>query len=247
MSRPHADYRTRHLSPPVASRYDALFGPGTYEDWVWEFERHDLETLVDQYVFSHKLSVRFLDVACGAGRVLSLLESKMLTATGVDVSEAMLALARKRVSRATLLATDITKPDGLPAGGFDLITAFRFFLNAGPNLRADALRAIRWLLADDGVFILNIHGNLWSLHFIPYMVRGVIMRRDLTALSLHSMSRLLAQHGFQVEAVAGQAWCTRRVYAFIGRRVCDWIERRIRQTLLSRLFSVNLMIVCRKR
>ena len=50
----------------------------------------------------------------------------------IDVSPDMLALAGARCPRARLIRGDVTTTPGLAPGPFDLITAFRFFLNAEP-------------------------------------------------------------------------------------------------------------------
>ena len=48
---------------------------------------------------------------------------------------------------------------------FDLITSFRFFLNAEYPLKVSVLLALKEYLLPDGVLIFNIHMNSWSLAF----------------------------------------------------------------------------------
>ena len=55
----------------------------------------------------------------------------------------MLALARERCPHAKVILGDVTTTPGLAPGPFDLITAFRFFLNAEPTLRNEVLAWMR--------------------------------------------------------------------------------------------------------
>jgi hypothetical protein len=74
----------------------------------------------------------------------------------------MLAVARKKLKRTEIIETDITAENILKPRKFNLITAFRFFLNAEPELRLAAIRAITELLDDDGYFVFNNHQNSGS-------------------------------------------------------------------------------------
>ncbi|MHC4171159.1 MAG: class I SAM-dependent methyltransferase [Planctomycetota bacterium] len=57
---------------------------------------------------------------------------------------------------------DITTGDALKGRKFNLITAFRFFLNAEPELRSAAMNALSGLLAEDGILVFNNHHCLGS-------------------------------------------------------------------------------------
>lgn len=240
-------YRQSHMTAEAAGRYEALYAPGTYDDWIWEMEKAYLARVVHKHLGSRVGKIRLLDFACGTGRVLAFLESMANKATGVDVSEAMLALARQRVQRAELLCADITREDIRPDGGYDLVTAFRFFLNADGTLRGEALRAIRQVLADDGIFVANIHGNLVSLRLASFLYRRHLLGEEMNAVSLWTMKRALARHGFRVVEIAGVGWCTRRVYGLLGRRWSNWVEQQIlRKVPILSYGAVNLIFVCRK-
>ena len=69
------------------------------------------------------------------------------TVVGIDVSEAMLMCASVS-ENVTLYCIDITKVS--LAETFDVVTAFRFFLNAEDSLRREALRAIYRRLREGG-------------------------------------------------------------------------------------------------
>jgi hypothetical protein len=121
------------------------------------------------------------------------------------VSADMLALARRRCPDAALILGDVTAEPGLAPGPFDLITAFRFFLNAEPGLRAAALNWMRASLRPEGVVIANFHLNPWSL-------RGTYLRYRMRApgpppmMSVSEAAQLFAAHGFTVRAVLGYSF-----------------------------------------
>jgi ubiquinone/menaquinone biosynthesis C-methylase UbiE len=240
------DYRDCHQSADAASQYEVLYGPGTYDDWVWNFEKACIARAVRRHAADRHPNIRLLDFACGTGRILAFLEPMTAEATGVDVSSAMLAVAAERVGKAKLVCADMTRQDIFPSARFDLVTAFRFFLNAGPALRRDALTAIRRVLTEDGIMITNIHRNLVSSRLMGYVFRRYVQRQGLNAMSLWEMKRLLAGHGFEVIDVAGVGWVSPQMYRLLGRRWCDRIERLVMRIPLLPHLAGNLIVVCRK-
>ncbi len=63
------------------------------------------------------------------------------SATGIDVSASMLAVARQSAPSAEIVEGDPTREDLLSERHFDLITAFRSFPNAEDPLREAAMAA----------------------------------------------------------------------------------------------------------
>lgn len=227
-------------------RYERLYGPGTYDTWIWSLEREVLAGLVRRHVATGRTRTRLLDFACGSGRVLAFLEPMVDEAVGVDVSLPMLTVARGRVRKASLVCADITQAEVLPARRYDLVTAFRFFLNAGDGLRSRTLAALRRVLTDDGMLIANVHANLVSPRFPGYVFRRYVQRRDMVALSLWQMKRLLARHGFEVTEVAGVGWITPQLYRILGARWCTRVERVLGGMPWTAGFAGDLILACRK-
>ena len=145
----YQDYRTTHVGAESwAKDYDAkLFAPGSFDSAMWEREQQLLGRIVKTHVARRK---SYLDFACGTGRVLAHVAPHFQSTTGLDISETMLSRARERVRDATLVQGDATRdPLVLDGRRFDFITAFRFFLNAQPSLRDDAMAFLASCLRGD--------------------------------------------------------------------------------------------------
>lgn len=118
---------------------------------------------------------RYLDFACGTGRLSSLFENFSDEAIGIDVSEPMLNIARKKLKKTNLINYDLFSESPPPImlidengsengfKKFELITAFRFFPNAEDELKEKALHKLFDLLSPGGILIINNHGNYNSL------------------------------------------------------------------------------------
>jgi SAM-dependent methyltransferase len=232
-------------SAEAARRYARLYGPGTYDTWLWTIEQEVLVGLVREHLAERLARARLLDFACGSGRVLACLEPMVAEATGVDVSLPMLELARGRVRKAALICADITQTDVLPAHRYGLVTAFRFFLNAGDVLRERALAAIRRTLASDGILIANLHANPLSPRLPGYLFRRYVQRREMAVLSLWQMKRLLTRHGFEVIDLAGVGWITPQMHRRLGTRWCGRIEHVLGRMPWLACTAGDLIVVCR--
>ena len=136
---------------------EKLFSPGTYDSRVWQEEQKLLDRLVEAWVPTRG---RYLDFACGTGRIVAHLELRFEVSVGLDISELMLAAARQKVRKASLVYGDATRTANLIGGTFDCITAWRFFLNAQSELRDEAMAFLAGKLATpQSTLMFNIHGN----------------------------------------------------------------------------------------
>ena len=146
-----------------------------------------------------------LDFACGTGRVLAELENFSKDVTGIDVSDSMLEQASKKITHAKLLKGDITKNEGqFQPEQFDVITAFRFFLNAQDSLRKEALEKFQLYLKSNGIFVFNIHAN--ATHPGVLVAQSILWLKNRfreekptqNGLSILRMKRLLNEYNFQI-------------------------------------------------
>ena len=152
-------YRESHLQKGV--EYHRSFASRPHLSMVWRLERRLLTRIVREY-FPAGIPT-YLDFACGTGRILELLSPSAASSTGVDLSTSMLQVARNTLADVEFIEADITRDDHLGNREFDLVTAFRFFPNAEPQLRRDALAAITRHLKPDGILVFNNHRNASSL------------------------------------------------------------------------------------
>ena len=110
-----------------------------------------------------------LDFACGTGRIAEIVVRARPGArlVGVDIAESMLAVAKGRVPSGEWLQADVSDLHTVVAdGSFDLVTAFRFFPNADPALRAAAVAAVAAAARPGGFVLLNNHRNFWSTSYV---------------------------------------------------------------------------------
>jgi SAM-dependent methyltransferase len=143
--------------------YQETFSPeaNPYRAMHWRLEQRALDGLLRDHLVAG--NVAYLDFACGTGRILGHLYQRVASATGVDVSTSMLEVASEVAPGAELIEADLTQRDVLGERRFDLITAFRFFPNAEPELRLTVLRVLARHLAPQGILAFNNHKNRNSL------------------------------------------------------------------------------------
>jgi SAM-dependent methyltransferase len=126
----------------------------------------DYGAINDDLAFYQELARRaggpILEVMCGSGRLLAPLARAGFNLVGVDVSEAMLALARERLTaeglleRVELLAADVR--ERAPRGPFALaivaLNSFMHLLDAGEQLAA--LARIHAALRPGGLLAIDL-------------------------------------------------------------------------------------------
>ena len=130
-------YRNSHLSK--GSDYDSDLDLGNFDAYMVTHESKILAKTV-QSLFPNKVP-RYLDFACGTGRILSTVAQYAEASFGIDVSESMVSEAKQKSANTEFFITDLTSSQA-PVADIDLITAFRFFGNAEQELRQSVLKAL---------------------------------------------------------------------------------------------------------
>jgi len=188
-------YRDSHLGK--GADYDLALARDPFDAYMARRER---ETVLAMLARLQRGAVRrSLDFACGTGRITQLLEGIAEACFAVDVSESMVAEARRKCPRTQFFIQDIIE-EPLPIAPVQLITAFRFFGNAEEGLRARALRAMHRALAPGGYLLLNDHENPWALR---RLVRRLVGERTRGDLHHWKLRRLLRHAGFRVRQTVG--------------------------------------------
>lgn len=244
-------YRQRFVKTEDAANYDAVvYAPGTASDLLWRLETEVLEQIVGDFRRSRG-HIDYLDFACGTGRVISFLADKVDTAVGIDISQAMLDSAREKVGGATLICKDITSPEDEIEGRYDIITAFRFLLNAEPSLRQAALRGlVLRLKSQDSLLLVNTHGNPFSYKaaLLPYhWLRAVLRSRKLGGYMMPLTARTeLTKAGLVIEQVIGMGFVGEKLFRVLPWSFCMRVERLLTGNRAMRPFALNHLYVCRK-
>jgi SAM-dependent methyltransferase len=240
------DYRQSHVNPGKGSRYDALYAPGSALAFYWDhFERPYLEAQFGRGKQAHP-DGRYMDFACGTGRILEVGARYFEDVTGIDVSEAMSDLARAKVPSARIVRADVLA-EPVDVGTFDVITLFRFLLRAG-DLRDEVLCWLRGVIRDDGLLIVNNHRNAYSIRGLVYRI-GERIHPDgfgnelLTDRQVETMVR---RCGFEVVEEYGFG----SVPSFRGKllappRVLMPLERRLAGSGRLAQFAKHRTYVCR--
>lgn len=147
-----------------AAAYADLGIAGTYY-----LAYRDLPELIERHV----TGTRALDFGCGAGRSTRFLQELGFDTTGIDVSEAMLKIARTRDPAGTYLQVRDDAATGWPDGPFDLaLAAFPFDNIADRHHRQRLMAAIARRLAPRGRLLLIASApELYSHEWLSFTTR----------------------------------------------------------------------------
>jgi SAM-dependent methyltransferase len=196
------DYRHSHADRGPS--YDATLAANGFDAYMAKWEAHWLVQFA-RTQFPDGIP-RYLDFACGTGRITQTVAPLAHESVGVDVSASMLRIARSKCPQVRFVEADVTR-ERAGLGHFDVVTAFRFLGNAQDELRAGAVRAVYDLLQPGGYFIVNNHRNPGSVAALLHRMTGGSHEMDLTYSKLR---RLLCDHGFTIVRVrAIGAWLVR--------------------------------------
>lgn len=121
-------------------------------------------------------SLRWLDLCCGAGSLLEILERHGVDAVGVDLSAAQLTHARRNAPAAKLVRADVRRYR--PSGQFHVVSCLLDSLNYLTSTR-DALallRRVRLCLRPAGFFVFDINTTQGLRH--NWSDQSSVLRQD---------------------------------------------------------------------
>lgn len=138
-------FQNTYADPRRAAAYDELELGGTYDVVFRNLPR---------ILAEHARGRRALDFGCGTGRSTRFLRSCGFDVIGVDISAAMVALARQRDPGGDYRVIEDGDFSSLPVRGFDLVqSAFTFDNVPGWEHRTRLLRGLGDVLCGDGVLV----------------------------------------------------------------------------------------------
>jgi SAM-dependent methyltransferase len=201
-------YRDAFQSIEDARRYDASqYRPDSYQSFIG-----DIESKMLQDVVRSRPPGRSLDFACGTGRMTGVLGAVSTEVLGVDISEAMLEIARNTHPSIEFHCLDVSSAAQPKMGVFDTIAMFRLLLNNELDVSIQCLRWAREHLSPGGRVIVNNHGNLLSHKLLSRSKGGGVTGN---VMSDDTVRRLGSAAGFDVEL----AGCTAVLGPTIGKRL----------------------------
>lgn len=239
-------YRTNHQSKNYGHLYNK-----TYEEGYYFYQWEELEKPILANIFSElsKEYKSYCDFACGTGRILSFGEQFFEKVYGIDISSEMAIHAKAKCIKAEIFIEDITKNSvDIHA---DVVTSFRFFLNAEPSLREEALQAIGKILNNNGVFICNIHMNKKSiLGFIYECLNKLLKEKRYNTLTQEEITMVLEKNGFEVEKVIWYSYLPRTGWrmGWLSKYFLKCLDALINNfNFLPKKWAQSFILICRKK
>lgn len=239
-----SDYRASHRATGYGAGYNRTFEAGYYAA-LWA--KIEIPLLTDTVRPMGGARRTCLDFACGTGRITNVLAELFGEVVGVDVSESMLACA-KVPQNVKLRHIDITSQ---PLGErFDVVTAFRFFLNAEDDLRREALKAIREHLNDEGRLVCNVHMNATSPIGIACRISNRLPGHTLrNTLSIRQFKEMVISAGFVVEQVTPYGYLPRpgTLLPSFCEKAMEPVEKISRALRIPAPLAQHFLVVARKQ
>jgi 2-polyprenyl-3-methyl-5-hydroxy-6-metoxy-1,4-benzoquinol methylase len=251
-------YTDRYQQPSKSGEAYDLSLANRFELAIFELEREVLQRLFRRLRAADP-GTRYLDFACGTGRIVGVFQDAIRTKLGVDTSLGQLTVARQKIPDAEFVHGNlVTDPGLLGHRQFDLITSFRLLLHLEPENRVLVLRALREHLAPGGYLVADNHMNRYSvlglLAFTAHKVLGIPRKPQVPpgrrgiigTMSEHEARSALDEAGLYVTEV-------HRLFVLPGHgsflllpaRWLVRVERFLSQLPLVNRLSKNQIFVCR--
>lgn len=244
-------YRVHFASASKAAAYDAQqYPPNSHALIAWRVEQEWLSKFLQHFRATHA-HIDYLDFATGTGRILAFLQDQVDFATGIEISPAMVTVASTKCRNARLICADITTPQAPVEGRYDLITAFRFALNAEPGLRLAAFKALAARMKDkDSRLVFNNHGHLfshklllWPYHSLRRWGKGYLPEGNyMTHRQAHELCRAA---GLEIESIWGSSVLSLRLLRLLSLEHAFQLERRLSSVPLLARLGANQIYVAR--
>lgn len=235
------DYRNSHLEREKGKTYHETFSSEPYRKMIWQLEKDILDRILISYF--QNTEIHHLDFACGTGRILSYLEDRTKNSVGVDISASMLEIARDNNRAAEIIEADLTSEDVLGERKFNLITAFRFFPNAQPELRKQVMNLLSIHLEDNGYIVFNNHKNSGSTR---NRLARLIGRRGYKGMSITEVEMLLAEFELEIaEKYHLSVFPASDTHMLLPLFLLQKVETRLSKCHILQNYGENIIFVCR--
>ena len=196
---------------------------------IWNLEKEIINIFLDG-----KKIIDHLDFASGSGRIAKFLEKNVNKQYLLDSSKKMLEFSKTILTsnNATFIHGDFSKIS--LDKKFDLITAFRFFPNAEPFLRKEAMEFISKNLNENGILIFNNHKNFWS---IPFFLDRLTFRSNGFGMTHKEIIELVKNCNLKIYQYRSVGLITNKEKSLI----IPWALITKLENLFFRIFSKHLL------
>jgi len=174
----------------VESGYDTIAEP--YLEWISRIHDDPRGRMLDELVARLEPGARVLDLGCGSGVPSTRTLATRFRVTGVDLSTAQLAIARREVPGVTFIHGDLTEID-FPAASFDGVTAFYTVSHVPREEHAGLFRRVARWLVPGGLFLATL-GATDAPDWIGDWLGGPMF---FSSHDAETNRRLLAAAGFE--------------------------------------------------
>ncbi len=236
-------YSKSHIGCNIGTSYDKKLN-NKFENFIFEIEKKIIKKIIKKY-YNGKIS-NFLDFACGTGRITKIIDKYSKLTIGVDISRDMLKIAKKKYKNIKFLNKNISKTKINKR--FDLITAWRFFLNAEYKLKKEILLRLRDLLKENGYLIFNIHMNRSSIIGFQFFIRKKIFKQKvINTMSIYDIKKLLKQTKYKLIEIYPLAYFPGRLNTlFLPKKILLSIELWLTNKKSFRGLAKDLIVIAKK-
>lgn len=177
---------------------------------------------------------KVLDLGCGNGRLYEALKKREIDYTGLDFSQELTTLAKKRYPKQDFVVQDMTKLD--LERRFDVIISIAAFHHIpGKQSRVKTLKLIFDHLEDDGVLMLSVW-NLWQWKY--WKAHLCAWRNWLFSFFRHDPRDL--------NVPFGKKKIPRYYHAFLPFELRGLLKKAGFRVEQSKVSGFNYLFVCRK-
>ncbi len=245
------DSHGKHYESVITTKADLAF---------LEVERHFLREIHEKY-FANKKDIKYLDFAIGTGRVASFFYDRVNQVVGLDTSTSMLEVAKGKMPNGEFITGNIAEDSSLLGGRkFDLITAFRLFLNLESENRTVLLGEITKNLNEDGLFVFNNHMNRYSFMGMTAFILHHIFRMPLkteakkgkrgiiNTMSEFEVRKMLSSKGMEIVKVYRYSFLPAyKGFLPLPKSIYKGTELLLSKIPLLNLFTKDQIYVCKKK
>jgi SAM-dependent methyltransferase len=229
--------------------YDTKIG-STFELFLWDLEKIFLKEIIEEFFPGKKDEIKYLDFACGTGRIIAYFKNGLgiKNSVGLDTSRPMLDEAKKK-TEAQFICGNINEDKSLLVPRyFDVITAFRLFLNLEKENREPVLNELKQYLKDDGLLIINNHINRYSLIGFQFWIRRLLGNTSIIHNATEKeFKEMLNRSGFDVIKVCKFAFFPgRKKIIILPKKYLKRVELFISKIPVIRNLCLSQIYVCRK-